>query len=253
MMFSALFNQSPRFGDKYLVYSSYPNGYPVLEMTEKTAEKVLKKVNPSLSIDRNQYVYGRTQWHSQTVGSLIFPLREDDSRTIDGILDNPGIDQTEKDVRINQLMPELFSKDTGETHVYDLSINEVIQHPDKALLLGEAAAPNEAATVAQAVLVAPLLPGALLPTPLVKAVIPVALPPRAVRVLAPVMPAQPVKVPAATLPYPVIAQPETPPPQPVAVITKKTDDTGSVWQWPPPKAPEFWALARPAPVFTGIA
>lgn len=126
------------FGDKYLVYTTYPNGYPLLEMSEQQAEMVLHKAKPDTPINRDKYVYGRTRWHGREVGVVVFPLVEDDSRAIDGILQDPNIQEFEKDTKINDMMPGLIAKDTGAFHVYDLSLNQLVSNPEQRHLQGEA-------------------------------------------------------------------------------------------------------------------
>jgi hypothetical protein len=120
----------PTFGNKYLVFTNFPNGYPLLDMTEKEAEDVLHRTNPGVPITRDQYVYGRTRWNGREVGVVVFPLKEEDSQAIDSILSDPQLQPFTKDDKVNDLMPELIGHDQGKIFVYDRALNELVRDPD---------------------------------------------------------------------------------------------------------------------------
>jgi hypothetical protein len=120
----------PTFGNKYLVFTNFPNGYPLLDMTEQEAEGVLHRTNPGVPITRDQYVYGRTRWNGREVGVVVFPLQEEDSQAIDSILNDPQLQPFTKDDKVNDLMPDLIGHDQGKIFVYDRALNELVRDPD---------------------------------------------------------------------------------------------------------------------------
>lgn len=115
-----------RFGDKYLVYSTYPSGFPLYNIDESTAEKVLHSANPGVSIDRSRYLYGRTEVDGQTVGAIIYPLHQKDRESVMGVLSDPNYTEEQKDSKINEMMPNLMKKEKGPTRIYDLSQEQLV-------------------------------------------------------------------------------------------------------------------------------
>jgi hypothetical protein len=111
------------------VYSSYPNGLPVYNIDETTAEKVIHAVNPSLAINKRQYVYGRIIHENQMVGAVLYPIHEQDAIELEGMLRDPLMTQDQKDERINQNLPKLAAKDPGPFHIYDLSTKQLVLNP----------------------------------------------------------------------------------------------------------------------------
>ena len=120
----------PTFGSKILVYSSYPNGAPVLDLNEDQVETILHTAFPGLAISKNDYVYGRTHWHDKLVGTIVYPLLESDSRDVDSVLNDPNLKDYEKDLRVNNMLPKVMAHDLGGYAVYDLSRAEFIQNED---------------------------------------------------------------------------------------------------------------------------
>lgn len=120
----------PAFGNKYLVFTSFPNGFPLLDITEKQAEDVLHRTNPGVPITRDQYVYGRTRWNGRDVGVVVYPLQEADSQAIDSILSDPQVPVFTKDDAINNLMPSIIGHDKGKVFVYDRSLDELVRDPE---------------------------------------------------------------------------------------------------------------------------
>jgi len=118
------------FGNKYLVFTNFPNGYPLQEMTETEAEDVLHRTNPGVPVTRDQYVYGRTRWNAREVGVVVYPLQEDDSQTIDSILNDPQLQTFSKDDKVNDLMPGIIEHDQGKIFVYDRSLSQLIRDPE---------------------------------------------------------------------------------------------------------------------------
>lgn len=129
---SNLSTPASHFGDRYLIYSGYPNGFPVYDIDESTAELVLKRFNPSERIDPDRYVFGRTYWKNHMVGAIVYPIKEEDTRSLRAVLNDPQLTQDQKDDLINERVGDLMAKDHGDIYVYDLGQGQIVLNTNEA-------------------------------------------------------------------------------------------------------------------------
>ncbi len=117
---------SPRNGVTVLAFSSYPNGFPVLDLDEKTAKKMVEKALPSVSVEQKRLLFGRTKWEGRTVGAVVYPISEQDIRQVQNILNDSRLSDYERNMKINDYMPTVMSKDTGGTRIFDIQRDKLL-------------------------------------------------------------------------------------------------------------------------------
>ena len=115
-----------RSGVTILAFSSYPNGFPVLDLDEKTAKKIAGKALPSVSIEQKRLLFGRTKWEGRTVGAVVYPISEQDIRQVQNIQNDSRLSDYERNMKINDYMPTVMSKDTGATRIFDIQRDKLL-------------------------------------------------------------------------------------------------------------------------------
>ncbi len=120
-----------RTGVTILAFSSYPNGFPVLDLDEKAAKKMAQKALPSVPIEERRLLFGRTKWQGRTVGAVVYPMSEQDVRHVQNILANTQLSDYERNTKVNNFMPTVMAKDAGQTRIFDLQRDKLLT-PEEA-------------------------------------------------------------------------------------------------------------------------
>ena len=115
-----------RSGVTILAFSSYPNGFPVLDLDDKTAKKMVAKALPSISVEEKRLLFGRTKWEGRTVGAVVYPISEQDVRQVQNIMNDSRLSNYERNMKINDYMPIVMAKDTGRTRIFDIQRNKLL-------------------------------------------------------------------------------------------------------------------------------
>ncbi|MCS6266213.1 MAG: hypothetical protein H2174_01470 [Vampirovibrio sp.] len=116
----------PRSGVTILAFSSYPNGFPVLDLDDKTAMKMVEKALPSVSVEEKRLLFGRTKWQGRTVGAVVYPISEQDIRQVQNIMNDSRLSDYERNMKVNDYMPTVMAKDTGSTRIFDIQRNKLL-------------------------------------------------------------------------------------------------------------------------------
>jgi len=116
----------PRSGVTILAFSSYPNGFPVLDLDDKTAKKMVEKALPSVSVEEKRLLFGRTKWQGRTVGAVVYPISEQDIRQVQNIMNDSRLSDYERNMKVNDYMPTVMAKDTGVTRIFDIQRNKLL-------------------------------------------------------------------------------------------------------------------------------
>jgi hypothetical protein len=124
-------HNTQRAGVTILAFSSYPNGFPVLDLDEKAAKKMAQKALPSVTIEDRRLLFGRTKWQGRTVGAVVYPISEQDVRHVQNILENTQLSDYERNTKVNNFMPTVMAKDSGQTRIYDLQRDKLLT-PEEA-------------------------------------------------------------------------------------------------------------------------
>jgi hypothetical protein len=126
----------PAFGTKYLIFSRFPDGYPVLDIKPEEAEELITLSNPGVPLTKEMYSYGRGKWNGRDVGVVLYPLNEVVRRELQTIKHNPTIDSARLDNEINHRFPSWIAQDQGEVMVFDRSLDRFITQPNIELSKG---------------------------------------------------------------------------------------------------------------------
>jgi hypothetical protein len=113
-----------------------------MDLSEEQAETILHDAFPGIAINKQDYVYGRTQWHNQPVGVIIYPLLREDQRSLESVFNASNLLPEQKDQRINDMLPSLMAHDPGGYAVYDLNSREFIRDPEHVQAQVQAAPEN---------------------------------------------------------------------------------------------------------------
>ena len=123
---SRLPKNQPRSGVTILAFSSYPNGFPVLDLDEKIAKKMVEKALPSVSVEEKRLLFGRTKWQGRTVGAVVYPISEQDIRQVQNIMNDSRLSDYERNMKVNDYMPTVMAKDTGATRIFDIQRDKLL-------------------------------------------------------------------------------------------------------------------------------
>jgi hypothetical protein len=123
---SLLPKNQPRSGVTILAFSSYPNGFPVLDLDDKTAKKMVNKALPSVSVEEKRLLFGRTKWQGRTVGAVVYPISEQDIRQVQNIMNDSRLSDYERNMKVNDYMPTVMAKDTGATRIFDIQRDKLL-------------------------------------------------------------------------------------------------------------------------------
>lgn len=127
----------PAFGTKYLIFTRFPDGYPVLDIQRAEAEELITRSYPGAALTKDMFAYGRGKWNGRDVGVVLYPLNEVVRRELQTILHNPYIDSARLENEINHRFPQWIAKDRGEVMVFDRSLDRFITQPVDELSKGE--------------------------------------------------------------------------------------------------------------------
>jgi hypothetical protein len=126
----------PAFGTKYLIFTRFPDGYPVRDIKPEEAEELITLSNPGVPLTKEMYTFGRGKWNGRDVGVVLYPLNEVVRRELQTIKSNPYIDGARLENEINHRFPDWIAQDQGEVMVFDRSLDRFITQPNIELSKG---------------------------------------------------------------------------------------------------------------------
>jgi len=112
------------------VFTRFPNGYPVLDITKEEAGKVIQLDHPNLPLHDEQYAHGRADWGGQDVGLVLYPLPTSSQRQLAMIKNDPFLFDSRREDVTNHYLSGWLKEDTGDTFVFDRSLQQLIPSPE---------------------------------------------------------------------------------------------------------------------------
>jgi hypothetical protein len=135
-----------RQGTTILVYSNFPNGNPIDQLSQKQVYDIMKDSLPGTIIDPTHMVYGRVQNENKVdVGAIVYPITESQYRTVQSTVQaNKGdVFKTEEDIN-KRLLPAFIKKDMkggqNPPMIYDMSRKRTLFPEEIKQLSGDTSA-----------------------------------------------------------------------------------------------------------------